>query len=113
MSAWSDVRKSFSDVVKFTAAPASSGPNTIISAVALRRIRVLSLWMSAASAVNGKWQSSTTSDLTKLFYMPSSQNGIIFPHNPFGWFETVAGELLNLDLSGAVVVNVGGVYILI
>lgn len=97
--------------IRFTAAPASSGANTIIAAVTGLKIRVLSLWMSPATAVNAKWQSSTTSDLTKLFYMPSSHPGVVLPHNPMGWFQTVAGELLNLDLSGAVVVNVGGVYI--
>lgn len=97
--------------IRFTLAPGSSGANTVVAAVTSLKIRVLSLWMSPASAVNAKWQSSTTSDITKLFYMPSAGVGVTLPHNPMGWFQTVAGELLNLDLSGAVVVNVGGVYI--
>ena len=113
MSALSDSRKQPSEVVRVALAPASSGANTLVAAVAGRKIRVLAYSINGASAVNAKFQSSTTSDLTKLHYMANSQGPYVFPYNPHGWFETVAGELLNLDLSGAVVTSVLLTYIII
>jgi hypothetical protein len=37
--------------------------------------------------------------------------GYVLPNNTHGWFETVAGELLNLELSGAVSVDGGLTYV--
>jgi hypothetical protein len=34
-----------------------------------------------------------------------ANTGFVLPHNPFGWFETAAGTLLNLELSAAVSVD--------
>lgn len=117
MSAYSDIRKPlYSDVGRFNTSVNGSGDNTIVAASAGRKIRVLEYMLSAASAVNAKWTSSTTSDLTKLHYFLASGVGphaIIRPYSPFGHFETVAGELLGLNLSGAVVVTVSGLYILV
>lgn len=116
MSRLSDFRKTYgpSDIVRWNNASATtSGDNTIIAAVTGRKIRVLSFYMWAASSVNLKWTSSTTSDLTKLFYMATGELGKVFPMNEAGWFETVAGELLGANLSGSVIVSTGGVYILI
>lgn len=113
MSAYADARRTFSEVISTTVSPATSGDNTALAAVTGRRIRVLSLSLSAASAVNAKFTSSTTSDLTKLFYMTSGELNVVLPHNPFGWFQTVAGELLGLNLSGSVSVALQITYVLI
>lgn len=94
-------------------APASSGDNTLVAAVAATKIRVMAYSLWGASAVNAKFTSSTTSDLTKLHYMASGELGKVFPWNPGGWFETVAGELLGLNLSGAVVCSTQLTYILV
>ena len=32
---------------------------------------------------------------------PLEATSITLPYNPLGWFETVAGELLNMELGGA------------
>lgn len=116
MSRLSDFRKTYgpSDILRWNNALATtSGDNTIIAAVTGKKIRVLSFYMSPASAVNLKWTSSTTSDLTKLFYMANASIPVVFPMNEAGWFETVAGELLGANLSGSVIVSTGGLYITI
>jgi len=91
---------------KFAAiAASSSGNNTIVAAVSNKKIRVLSMTLSASAAVNGKFQSAAGgTDLTGLFYF-AANGGMVLPHNPQGWFETAASALLNLNLSGAVAVG--------
>lgn len=114
MSAYADARRTFSEVISTTVSPASSGANTVLAAVTGRKIRILSLSLSAASAVNVKFQSASGgTDITKLFYLTSGDLNVVLPHNPFGWFQTVAGELLCADLSGGVSVAMQITYVLI
>ena len=83
----------------------SSGVNALISAVAGKKIRVLSLVLMANAAVNVKFQSHTTpTDLTGLFYL-AANGGFSVGFSPLGHFETVAGEQLDINLSGAVAVG--------
>lgn len=85
----------------------SSGANTIVSAVASKKIRILRYSLSANGAVNAKWQSATTpTDITGLHYL-TQYSGFGASFCPVGICETVAGEALSLNLSGAVAV--GGV----
>lgn len=87
--------------VKFAIISASSSNNTLVAAVAGKKIRVLSLALMAAGAVNAKLQSAAGgTDITGLFY-PAANGGFVLPYNEGGWCETVAGELLNLNLSDA------------
>ena len=67
------------------------------------KICVIGAKLMAAGSVNAKWQSAAT-DLTGLSYLVAG-GGEVLPHNPAGWFETVAGEALNLNLSAAVAVG--------
>lgn len=91
---------------KFVAiACASSGDNTILAGVATKKLRVLSYVLVGAAAVNAKWQSSTGGDLTGLDYIAQAGQGTSAAFNPLGHFETVAGEDLQLNLSGAVPVG--------
>ena len=113
MSAFADVKRSFSDIVQLSVAPSSSGANTLLAAVTGRKIRVLAASISAASAVNVKFQSGTTPDISKLIYLTTGQLNVVLPYNPFGWFETAAGALLGCDLSGGVVVGMQITYVLI
>lgn len=83
----------------------SSGVNALISAVTGKKIRVLSLVLMANAAVNVKFQSHTTpTDLTGLFYL-AANGGFSVGFSPLGHFETVAGEQLDINLSGAVAVG--------
>jgi hypothetical protein len=84
----------------------SSGATTIVAAVTSKKIRVLALKLTANAAVNVKWQSHVTpTDLTGLSYYAAAGDGEVLPFNPVGWFDTVAGEALDINLSGAVAVG--------
>lgn len=86
-------------------AASSSGANTVIAAVTSKRIRVVALLLTANGAVNAKWQSHVTpTDLTGLAYL-AANGGYTLPYNPLGWFQTVSGEALDINLSGAVAVG--------
>lgn len=84
---------------------AISATGTIVAAVPGKKIRVLAAWLSCAGTVNVKWQSHVTpTDLTGLLYGVAN-SGIVLPYNEKGWFETVAGEALDLNLSASIAVG--------
>lgn len=92
-------------VPKFAAISASSsGNNTLIAAVASKKIRVLSYTLVCTTAVTAKLQSGASgTDLTGA--MPFGANGgVSAPFNPLGHFETAVNTLLNLSLGSAVAV---------
>lgn len=82
----------------------SSGDNTLVSGVSNKKIRVLSYVLMANGTVNAKFQSSTGGDITGLLYLVAN-TGASSGFSPVGHFETVAGEALELNLSGAVAVG--------
>jgi hypothetical protein len=87
-------------------AASSSGNNTLVAAVASKKIRVLAYNFIGNGAVNAKFQSGAGgTDLTGLKYIAAAGGGICAPYNPLGWFETASNTLLNLNLSGAVAVG--------
>jgi hypothetical protein len=83
----------------------SSGDNEVVAAVTGpdKKIRVLSYVLMTNAAVNAKWRSAST-DKSGLLYC-GANGGAVAPFSPVGHFETVAGEALNLNLSGAVAVG--------
>jgi hypothetical protein len=85
---------------KFAKITASAtGATQVVAAVAARKIRVLGYVVTGAGTVNVKFQSHTAGDITGLLYMNATEFGTA-PFNPLGWFETVAGEALDINLSG-------------
>lgn len=89
----------------------TSGATTIVAAVASKRIRVVSWTLVANAAVNVKWQSHVTpTDLTGLYYL-AANGGLAVPFSPVGYFQTTAGEALDINLSGAVAVGGSLVYV--
>lgn len=89
---------------KFAVISASSSGNTsVVALVSSKKIRVLAYAFQCNAAVNVKFQSNTT-DKTGLFYN-AANTGALAGFNPVGWFETAAGEALNINLSGAVAVG--------
>lgn len=83
----------------------SSGATTVVAAVGGKRIRVLKWSLSSNGAVNVKWQSHVTpTDITGLHYLTqfASAGGA---YCPVGHFQTVSGEALDINLSGAVAVG--------
>jgi hypothetical protein len=88
-----------------TIVASSSGVTNVLALVGGKRIRVLALQLTANGAVNVKWQSHVTpTDLTGLAYL-AANGGYVLPYNPLGWFQTVSGEALDINLSGAVAVG--------
>lgn len=89
----------------------SSGATTIVAAVSSKKIRVLQWIVTTNAAVNFKWQSHVTpTDLTGLYYS-GAQGGAGGSFCHVGHFETIAGEALDINLSGAVAVGGSLVYV--
>jgi hypothetical protein len=83
----------------------ASGATEIVPAVATKKIRVINILLIANDFVNVKFQSDgTPTDLTGLIYL-GSNGGFAPGRNPDGHFETVAGEALDIHLSGNVAVG--------
>jgi hypothetical protein len=92
--------------------PASSGDNAVVAAVASNKIRVLAAKVgNSAGAVNVKFRSATT-DIDALSNL-NTNIGYVLPFNQHGWFQTAAGEALNLNLSANIACGVTVVYCLV
>lgn len=89
----------------FAAISGAATDNTIVAAVAGKRIRVLGFGIVAAGAVTVAFESSTTSALTGVMSLAANGDLSLTAENPLGLFETVAAELLNMTLGGAVQVS--------
>lgn len=82
----------------------SSG--TLVVGVAGKRIIVVSAWHVAQTAVNVKFQTSSGPvDLTGPAY-DTGNGGVVLPYNPGGWFATLPGDSLLINLSAST--GVGG-----
>ncbi len=92
---------------------AGSGDNTLVAAVAGKRIRVLSLFAITAGAVTVAFESAASGTALTGDMNVASKGSIIMPFNPEGWFQTVAGELLNMELGGATSVDGCLTYVLV
>lgn len=81
---------------------ASSGDNTLVAAVTGKKIRVLSAFFTmTGTAVTIRFESAAGGTALTGQMTPSQGQTITLPHNPHGWFQTLSGELLNLELGGA------------
>jgi hypothetical protein len=89
--------------------PAAAGNTEIVGAVAGSKIRVLAVTAIASAAVNMKFQTNVT-DISPLWPL-AANGGLVQPHNDHGWEETVAGDPLNVNLSGNVAVAVQITYV--
>ena len=94
---------------------ATSGNNTLVAAVAGKKIRVLGFFLvSAAGAVTARFESDADGTaLTGQMTMSATGSTVAPGFNPLGWFETVAGELLNLELSAGVSLDGALTYVLV
>ena len=96
------------DVLRAAISAAGNGDNTVVAAVATKKIKVLGVVLKAAGAVNVRFESGASGTaLTGVMSMFANDPGVVVPIAPMGehWFETAAGALLNLELSGAVQVS--------
>lgn len=84
---------------------ASAGDNTLVAAVASKQIRVLSLFYMASGVTTVRFESGASGTALTGQLEHIAQTGMVLPFNEDGWFETAAGQLLNMELSGAVSVD--------
>lgn len=84
---------------------ATSGDNTVVAAVSGKKIRVLALKFVAAGTVNVRFESAAGGTALTGVESYVVNTGAVLNYNPVGWFETVSGELLNMELSAAVQVS--------
>lgn len=91
---------------------ASIGDNTLVAAVTGKKIRVLAMFaIMTGTAVTIRFESAAGGTALTGQMQPSQGGGFVLPYNPVGWFETVSGELLNMELSGAQSVDGVLVYV--
>jgi len=83
-------------------AAASAGDNELVPLVAAKKIRVIAAVLVASGGANSARYESDASGTALTGVMDIADNGqLILPFNGDGWFETVAGESLNLELANA------------
>lgn len=91
----------------------SSGDNELVAAPGSGvKIRVLSMVAVAGVAANTLTLRSATTAISAGFPF-AANGGAVLNENPSGWFQTAAGEALNVNLSGASLVAVSITYILV
>lgn len=91
---------------------AGNGNNEIVAAVTGKKIRVLAAFFTmTGTAVTIRFESAADGTALTGQMTPSQGQTISLPFNPVGWFQTVAGEALNLELGGAQSVDGALVYV--
>lgn len=90
---------------------ALSGDNTIVTAVASRKIRVLALYVVAAGTTTARFESGAAGTALSGQMNLIANSGFSLDFNPAGWFETGVNTLLNLELSAAISVDGSLTYI--
>jgi len=89
-------------IPKFAAiSTAASGDNTIVAAVAGKKLRVVKYTIVTASGVSAKFRTSSGADLSGAMAL-AANSGVGGAYCPVGLLETAAGDALVLNLSGAV-----------
>lgn len=84
---------------------ASNGDNTLVAAVTGKKIRVLSIVLISTGAVTVRFESGASGTALSGQMALAANVGFSSGYSPVGHFETAAGELLNLELSGATSVD--------
>lgn len=84
---------------------AGSGDNTIVAAVPGKKIRVTSFLIVGVGAITARFESGASGTALTGQMTTAAASVISMGYNEAGYFETAAGELLNLELSGATSVD--------
>jgi hypothetical protein len=92
---------------------AALGNNEIIPGVSRKKIRVLGFFLAASGSVTVRFESgpdgpALTGQMTMAVNVVQSSK-----FSPLGWFETAVADPLNMELSDAVSVDGGLVYVLV
>ena len=97
--------------VNLAANVSALGATALVAAVPSSKIRVLQVAVVSTLANSVKFQSAAT-DISATFPL-AANGGVVLPFNPHGWFETVAGEALNANMTVATATAIQLQYIVI
>jgi len=89
--------------------PATSGNTTLVAGSTGAKYRVLQVAIVTTLSNAVKFQSNTT-DISATFPL-GANGGIVLPFNEHGWFETNAGEALNVNLGSSTATGVQIQYV--
>lgn len=84
---------------------ASMGANTVVAAVANRKILLLGVGLMAGGTVDLTFKDGASGSALSGAWPLIANTGFVLPFNPSGWTVTSADTLLNFSLSGAVQVS--------
>lgn len=90
---------------------ASATTTTLVALVAAKKIRILSMYLVSTGANTINFQSHTTTANSDGLMGFAANGGMVLPFNPIGWFDTTAGEALDMVTSGAGQVSGQLVYV--
>lgn len=77
----------------------AAGDYTVVAAVTGKKIRVISFYIRQSAAGTLRFESAAGGTaLTGVMVTTTGDLVCQADHNPYGHFETVAGELLNLEI---------------
>jgi hypothetical protein len=83
------------------------GANTVVAAVAGRRLRVLGFILDAAGVLTVTWQDGAANNLSGPLSLPANTPSLVAPiapavgGSPYYWMITAPGQSLVLNLSAA------------
>jgi len=103
-------------IFAFANIAASQTDSNIISAVALKKIRVLSLiCITGATATNITFNTKPTiaGSAISMLFANAANGGAVLPFSPIGWFETSIGEGLTATTGAGSTTGVQVVYVTI
>lgn len=84
--------------VRYAVISGGAGDTTVVAATAGKKIRVLSYYIRQSAAGTLRFESATSGTaLTGVMVTTTADLVCQGDYNPAGHFETVAGELLNLE----------------
>lgn len=99
---FSYLKDRFPSVKRIAISAGASGDNTIVSAVTGKIIRVYQLLVVSSGTVNARFESGAGGTALTGQMPLIASTGFATSWCPVGHFETLEGQLLNLELSGAV-----------
>lgn len=79
----------------------ASATGVIIPAVAGQMIRVIAMDVVVSAAMTIEWQTSTGPTIISGPQSFAANGGIVRPFNQAGWFQTQAGDSLEINISGS------------
>lgn len=92
---------------------ATSGNNTLVAAVTGYKIRVYNVVLISGGDMTVRFESAADGTALSGQMTVTSASGFAPGFDPYGHFETLSGELLNLELSAATTADGWLVYALI